>query len=56
MVPLPEVVVSLGMNSNTIRRGWRELDDELQQQPVERIRHQGGGRLPIEKNEQRLTA
>ncbi|MEZ4615779.1 MAG: hypothetical protein R2867_09775 [Caldilineaceae bacterium] len=38
-----------GMASDTIRRGWRELDDELQQQPVDRICHQGGGRLPTEK-------
>jgi hypothetical protein len=39
-----------GLDGNTIRRGWRELDNELKQQPLDRIRHHGGGRLPTEKN------
>jgi hypothetical protein len=38
-----------GMHGNTIRRGWHELDDELKQQPIDRIRHEGGGRFSTEK-------
>ena len=39
-----------GMHVNTIRRGRRELENELSEHPVERIRQVGGGRLPLEKN------
>ena len=39
-----------GMHISTIRRGRQELAAELKQQPDERIRHLGGGRLPTEKN------
>jgi hypothetical protein len=38
-----------GMNVETIRRGRRELDDELKDRPVGRIRLPGGGRKPLEK-------
>jgi hypothetical protein len=38
-----------GLDDNTIRRGWCELDDNLKQQPVDRIRQAGGGRLSTEK-------
>jgi predicted transcriptional regulator len=39
-----------GMHINTIRRGKRELEQDLTTLPVERIRAVGGGRLPVEKN------
>ena len=38
-----------GMDVETIRRGRRELDEELANRPVEGVRQEGGGRLPIEK-------
>ncbi len=38
-----------GLDVETIRRGRRELEDELGQRPVERIRDAGGGRPPVEK-------
>ena len=38
-----------GMNVNTIRRGRRELDDDLAERPTERVRKPGGGRQPLEK-------
>jgi hypothetical protein len=38
-----------GMDVETIRRGRRELDEELVNRPAERIRQEGGGRPPIEK-------
>ena len=38
-----------GLDVETIRRGRRELDDELAQRPVEHTRDVGGGRLPAEK-------
>ena len=38
-----------GMNVNTIRRGRRELDDDLAGRPTERVRKPGGGRQPLEK-------
>jgi len=46
---IKQMTMITGMHSDTIRRGWRELDDELHEQPVDRIRHRGGGRLPTEK-------
>jgi predicted transcriptional regulator len=39
-----------GMHINTIRRGKRELEQDLTTRRVERIRAVGGGRLPVEKN------
>lgn len=42
-----------GMNVETIRRGRRELDDDLQTRPGDRIREAGGGRLLVEKKTKR---
>lgn len=39
-----------GMHVNTIRRGRRELENDLAEYPVGKIRQAGGGRLAIEKN------
>ncbi len=38
-----------GMDVETIRRGRRELDAELITRPVDRVRHEGGGRPTAEK-------
>jgi hypothetical protein len=38
-----------GMDVETIRRGRRELDAELINRPVDRVRHEGGGRPAAEK-------
>ena len=38
-----------GMHVETIRRGRRELDAELQDRPPDRVRLPGGGRSPVEK-------
>ena len=38
-----------GMNAETIRRGRQELENELQDRPIDRIRLEGGGRPPVEK-------
>ena len=38
-----------GINVNTIRRGRRELADDLADRPADRVRQVGGGRKPIEK-------
>ena len=38
-----------GMHVDTIRRGVRELDDELAGRPVDRVRLPGGGRHKVEK-------
>lgn len=38
-----------GMHVETIRRGRHELDDSLQDRPVERVRLEGGGRPLVEK-------
>lgn len=38
-----------GLDINTIRRGRRELAENLESRPVGRIRASGGGRKPIEK-------
>lgn len=42
-----------GMDVETIRRGRRELDEELTNRPVEGVRQEGGGRLPVEKKTHR---
>lgn len=47
---IKELCEITGMHSDTIRRGWRELDNELKGQPTDRIRQPGGGRLRTEKN------
>lgn len=38
-----------GMDVETIRRGRRELESDLTDRPLGRIRQPGGGRKPIEK-------
>jgi len=38
-----------GMNVETIRRGRRELEDDLNDRPDDRVRLEGGGRPPVEK-------
>jgi hypothetical protein len=38
-----------GMNVNTIRKGRRELADDLGSRPTNRVRLPGGGRKPVEK-------
>jgi hypothetical protein len=38
-----------GIHVNTIRRGRRELDNDLRESPVGRIRQEGGGRSTVEK-------
>ena len=38
-----------GMHVETIRRGLRELEDDLAGRPVDRVRLPGGGRHRIEK-------
>ena len=41
-----------GMNVNTIRKGRRELADDLANRPTDRIRMPGAGRKPVEKKRQ----
>ena len=38
-----------GLDVNTIRRGRRELSENLQGRPIGRVRLPGGGRKPLEK-------
>ena len=38
-----------GMSVDTIRRGRGELDNELAERPIDRVRLPGGGRPPVEK-------
>ena len=38
-----------GLDVETIRRGRRELDDDLANRPADSIRLEGGGRLRVEK-------
>jgi hypothetical protein len=38
-----------GMNVDTIRRGRRELEDDLAGRPCDQVRLPGGGRTPVEK-------
>jgi uncharacterized protein with PhoU and TrkA domain len=42
-----------GMDVETIRRGRRELDDDLVSRPAERIRDGGGGQPMVEKKTHR---
>jgi len=41
-----------GINIDTIRKGRRELADNLANRPSERVRLPGGGRKPVEKKVQ----
>lgn len=45
-----QLALVTGLHVNTIRRGRRELDENLANRNEGRIRLPGGGRLPIEKN------
>jgi hypothetical protein len=38
-----------GLDVETIRRGRRELEEELADRPVDRVRQKGGGRHRVEK-------
>ena len=38
-----------GMNVETIRRGREELENDLKDRPVDRVRHEGAGRPLVEK-------
>jgi hypothetical protein len=38
-----------GINVETIRRGRREMEDDLKDRPAGQIRDKGGGRPPVEK-------
>lgn len=38
-----------GMNVETIRRGRNELDNDLDDRPIDRVRLAGGGRPRVEK-------
>lgn len=40
-----------GLHVETIRRGRRELEEELEGRPVDRVRLPGGGRPPLEDND-----
>ena len=43
-----------GLDVNTIRRGRRELAENLQDRPIGRVRLPGGGRKPLEKKKPQL--
>ena len=47
---LRQVQKITGLDINTIRRGQKELSEQLVSRPVGRIRASGGGRKPVEKN------
>jgi hypothetical protein len=42
-----------GMDVETIRRGRRELDADLANRPIDRVRQAGGGRPALEKKSPR---
>lgn len=46
---IKEMSLVTGMHVNTIRRGRRELDENLASRAIGRIRSRGGGRLAVEK-------
>jgi hypothetical protein len=48
------VALITGMDVETIRRGRRELDEELADRPVEGVRQEGGGRPLVEKKTRRF--
>jgi hypothetical protein len=41
-----------GLNVNTISRGRKELNNDLQDRPSQRVRREGGGRKTVEKKGQ----
>ena len=38
-----------GLHVDTIRRGRKELESDLRDRPLDRVRLPGGGRPPVEK-------
>ena len=42
-----------GMDVETIRRGRRELEEDLENRPADRVRESGGGRPVVEKKTRR---
>jgi len=42
-----------GMDVETIRRGRRELDEDMASRPAERVREAGGGQPAVEKKTRR---
>jgi hypothetical protein len=44
----------IGLHVDTIRRGREELDADLADRPVDRIRNPGAGRPPVKKKTRRL--
>jgi len=48
-----ELSTITGMDVETIRRGRRELDDDLASRSSERVRDEGGGQPPVEKKTHR---
>ncbi|MEI7845428.1 MAG: hypothetical protein WCK35_06465 [Chloroflexota bacterium] len=48
-----ELSTITGMDVETIRRGRRELDDDLRSHSPERIREEGGGQPAVEKKTHR---
>ena len=48
-----ELSVITGMDVETIRRGRRELDDDLVSRSSERVRDEGGGQPTVEKKTHR---
>lgn len=44
-----QMALITGINVNTIRKGRREMGDDLTNRPLDRIRVEGGGRKLIEK-------
>ena len=46
---IEQVSMITGININTIRRGRRELDADLEDRPTDRVRVSGGGRKSVEK-------
>ena len=49
-----ELSAITGMDVETIRRGRRELDDDLASRSPERVREEGGGQPTVEKKTHRL--
>ena len=47
------VALITGMDVETIRRGRRELDEDLESRPTERTREEGGGQPAVEKKTHR---
>ena len=44
-----------GLHVDTIRRGREELDDDLRDRPIHRVRNPGAGRPPVKKKIRRSS-